>query len=60
VLRRLFRREKLSPQVLAKRNELNREAEEARRRTERDLEMERAKSESFLDRPPPIGGGDGF
>jgi hypothetical protein len=61
MLRRLFRRQELSPEEVAERQRLNREAEKARYRAERDMAMQRGQIEGFFDRDHlgggPAGGG---
>jgi len=55
-LRRLFKREPLTPEELAERARLNREAQQARYRAESEMAQQRGHIEGYFDRHPPDAG----
>jgi hypothetical protein len=62
-LRRLLSRKKATPEEVAERERLRREAQQARYRAERDIAMQRGRIEGYFDRDQLGGGpagGDAF
>jgi hypothetical protein len=55
MLRRFFRRKRLTPAELAERQRLRSEAEKARHRAEAEMALQRGRIEGFSDTQPPAG-----